>query len=231
MIITPEEAVYTETKNRDHALASLAEQAYERSQGHFTRSTVILNAPIVPWSSELVPPTLRTVVDYCIAKGAYKPFRGSTAGHFAVKLGPDEFLTSRRKTNFNDMGNVGLVRVKTKGDNEVFAEGGKPSVGGQSQRIVFAEHPEADCIVHFHCPPTQEANVHTAYQWAFECGSHECGQNTSRNLVDVGNGIKAVYLDNHGPNIVFPSSVDPQDVIQYIDTHFDLSQKSGGYQL
>jgi hypothetical protein len=64
-------------------------------------------------------------------------------------------------------------------------------------------------------------------QW-LECGSHECGKNTSDGLTDVGNGIKAVFLDEHGPNIVFNHKVDPQLVIAFIDKSFDLSAKTGG---
>ena len=37
-------------------------------------------------------------------------------------------------------------------------------------------------------------------------------------------GIKCVYLDNHGPNIVFNRNIDPQQVIKFIDEHFDLSR-------
>ncbi len=35
-------------------------------------------------------------------------------------------------------------------------------------------------------------------------------------------------LDNHGPNIVFHESIDPQEVIDFIDENFELSQKTGG---
>lgn len=72
-------------------------------------------------------------------------------------------------------------------------------------------------------------------QREFECGSHECGQNTSRGLGEFyladGSFIKAVFLDNHGPNIVFNSSVDPTLVVEFIDQNFDLDQKTGGYQI
>ena len=229
MIITPEEAVYHETTDRDEALQKLVEMAYLRSHLTFTRSTVVDAAP-VPWDSPLVPAALRTVVDYCIGQGAYRRVRGVTAGHFAVRLGPTSFLTSRRKTDFNDMKSVGLVRIETDGPDSVIAYGSRPSVGGQSQRIVFAEHPEADCIVHFHCPKREGSLVPSVSQREFECGSHECGANTSRGLASFGN-LKAVYLDNHGPNIVFSSSIDPAEVIAFIDENFDLGVKSGGYQV
>jgi hypothetical protein len=39
--------------------------------------------------------------------------------------------------------------------------------------------------------------------------------------------IKVVYLDNHGPNIVFNSNtVNPKDVISFIDNNFDLSKST-----
>lgn len=41
-------------------------------------------------------------------------------------------------------------------------------------------------------------------------------------------GIKAVYLEEHGPNIVFNRNIDPKRVIEFIDYHFDLASKTGG---
>jgi hypothetical protein len=35
-------------------------------------------------------------------------------------------------------------------------------------------------------------------------------------------------LDNHGPNIVFNHSIDPQEVIDFIVENFDLALKTGG---
>jgi hypothetical protein len=227
MVICPEEAVYHETTNREEALKGLLEMSLLRSHLTFTRSTVVSGTP-VPWNSEEIYPVLRNVVDYCIEKGAYKKFLGVTAGHFAVKLSENEFLTSIRKTDFNDMKSVGLVKVKTDGPDSVIAYGAKPSVGGQSQRIVFTNHQEYDCIVHFHCPIKEGSLVPTASQREVECGSHSCGLNTSNNLKKFGN-LSAVYLDQHGPNIVFHHSIDPQEVIDFIEENFDLTKKTGGY--
>lgn len=227
MVITPEEARYHVTKERNEALYGLVEMAKLRSHLTFTRSTVVAGEP-VPWSSDLVPAALRKVVDHCIARNAYKPFRGATVGHFAAKLSDNEFLTSQRKTNFNDLDKIGLVLVRTDGPDTVIAYGAKPSVGGQSQRIVFAEHPEYDCIVHFHCPIKRGSLVPIVSQREYECGSHQCGQNTSRGLKRFG-ALSAVYLDQHGPNIVFNRDVDPMFVIEFIEQNFDLSAKTGGY--
>ena len=229
MIITPEEASYHVSNDRLYVLRNLVEMAYLRSHLTFTRSTIVSGEP-VNWKSNLVPSSLRSVVDYCIKGGAYKKFRGSTVGHFAVKLSERTFLTSRRKTNFNDLENVGLVKIETDGPDSVVAYGSKPSVGGQSQRIVFQEHPDLDCIVHFHCPIKEGSTVPVVSQREFECGSHECGQNTSRGLAKFGN-LFAVYLDSHGPNIVFNKQIDPNEVINFIKENFDLSSKTGGYKL
>ncbi len=229
MIIVPEEGVYHETFDREEALRNLVEMAYLRSHLTFTRSTVKDGQPI-PWESELVPESLRVVVNYCIQRGAYKKFLGVTAGHFAVKINDTTFLSSRRKTNFNEMKNVGLVKIETDGPDSVIAYGSRPSVGGQSQRIVFADHPDTDCIVHFHCPKKAASLVPSVSQREFECGSHECGKNTSRGLQQFGN-LLAVYLDQHGPNVVFNKSTDPQEVIDFIEDNFDLTQKTGGYSV
>lgn len=41
-------------------------------------------------------------------------------------------------------------------------------------------------------------------------------------------GIYAVHLENHGPNIAFHKNVDPQKVIDFIEMYWDLSKKEGG---
>ena len=38
-----------------------------------------------------------------------------------------------------------------------------------------------------------------------------------------------VYLDEHGPNIVFNRKTNANKVINFIDAHFDLSAKTGGF--
>ncbi len=157
-------------------------------------------------------------------------------GHFAVKLSDTEFLSSIRKSNLNWIDKIGMVYVKTDGPDTVLAYGAKPSVGGQSQRIVFREHKGYDCIVHFHCPLKKNPifNIPIVSQREVECGSHQCGQNTSSNLKDFcieSTNIKAVYLDKHGPNILFNSKSNPQNVIDFIEQNFDLSKKTGGYQI
>ncbi|HTM68899.1 MAG TPA: class II aldolase/adducin family protein [Candidatus Binatia bacterium] len=224
MVITPEQARYHETTDRATALEGLAEMIALRSRLTFTRATVV-PGEAVPWSSPLVPASLRRVVDHCIERGAYKPFLGSTVGHFAVKVDEGTILTSRRKTDFNRLDEAGLVKIETSGPDTVIAHGFKPSVGGQSQRIIFAEHPGMDCIVHFHCPRKTASPVPVRSQREFECGSHECGKNTSDGLGRFGN-VLAVMLDKHGPNVVFARDADPEEVIRFIEANFDLEGRT-----
>lgn len=226
MVITPEEAKYHVTANREEALRGLVEMAGLRSHLTFTRSTVIAGEA-VSWTSELIPESLRTVVNHCVTRGAYKPFNGATVGHFAAKLSPTTFLTSIRKTNFLDIAKNGLAKIETDGPDRVIAYGAKPSVGGQSQRIVFTDHEDCDCIVHFHCPIRSDSQVPKVSQREVECGSHSCGRQTSNGLRRFGN-LYAVYLEQHGPNIVFHHSIDPQEVIAFIENNFILEEKTGG---
>lgn len=231
IIVTPEEAAYHETSNRKEVLTQLVDMAWYRSQLTFVQSTVIDGKP-VPWNSPEVASSLRTVVDYLIKGRAYKPFDGKTVGHFAQALSSTEFLTSIRKTDFNQLSEIGLVRIKTDQPDTVLAYGAKPSVGGQSQRIVFKDHPGFNCIAHAHIPlrPDHPDDIPIVSQRNRECGSIQCGEATSGGLKQFGN-LKAVYLDQHGPNIVFPASIDPEEVIQFIERNFDTSKKTGGYQV
>lgn len=226
-IVTPEEGVYHGT--RDELLVKLVDMAWSRSHLSFTRSTVVDGTP-VPWNDERVYSNLRDVVNWLVSEGAYKEFNGATTGHFATKLGEGHFLTSIRKTNFKHISKNGMVEVKTDGDDQVIAFGARPSVGGQSQRLIFQEYNDLDCIVHFHCPLKQVHRdaITVMSQWEYECGSHECGENTRNGLEKFGN-LLAVMLDNHGPNIVFSKDVEPEKVIDFIQANFDLSKPTNGF--
>lgn len=231
MVVTPEESRYYVTQDRNQALSGLVQIAQARAGLNFTRSSVVNDEPLVAWNSALVPNNLRSVVNHLITNGAYQPFRGKTAGHFAVRgARPNEFLTSIRKSDFNTLAQTGLVRVEAVGSESVIAHGAKPSVGGQSQRIIFKRYADLDSIVHFHgelkAQPKDDIPVRS--QWEFECGSHECGQNTADGLKEVRPGIFAVMLDNHGPNIVFNKNTSAEAVIDFIEDNFALGQKTGG---
>ena len=227
MIVVPERSRYCVTKDRDEVLRELVDMSFLRSRLRFTRSTVLDGVPSVPWESDEVPSTLRTVVNYCISRGAYKPFLGRTEGHFAVRLSEGKFLTSIRKTDINSIRKVGMVLVEVEGEDRVIAHGHRPSVGGQSQRIVFTDHIDVDCIVHFHCPLKLGSTVPIRSQREYECGSHECGKNTSSGMSQFGN-LWAVMLDKHGPNIAFSRNIDPNEVIRFIEDNFNLSGITDG---
>ena len=230
MVVTPEESRYHETTDRTAAIQGLVRIVKSRSQNTFTRSTVVPGALVSFQNDPRVPNNLRQVVNHLVERGAYKPFRNATVGHFAVRLDDGRCLTSRRKTNYTLPGGLDLVEVEYDGFDKVRAYGAKPSVGGQSQRIVFAEHPDLDCIVHAHVSMRENAprTVPTAEQWRNECGSMQCGENTSRHLVHFGGSIHAVMLDNHGPNIVFSRHAPAEEVIAFIEQNFDLTVKTGG---
>ena len=235
MIIAPEETRYCETVGRDRTevLEFLVKMTLSRMQNNFTRSTVV-EGDLIDWNGEMIPENLRTVVNHCIKEGAYKPFNGKTAGHFAVRLSESEYATSIRKTNYNNLNSTGLVKIVSKNKDEVIAYGAKPSVGGQSQRSIFADNPDKNFIVHFHCPMKEgsEDIIPVAEQWPNECGSHECGNNTSSHLreIDLGDGhiLGAVFLKNHGPNLVYGKDVPAYKINNFIDKNFDLSAKTGG---
>lgn len=226
MIVAPEETRYHETTDRDEALKGLVEMVMARKDNTFTRSTVV-DGELVPWNSDQVPANLREVVDYCVRRGAYKPVLGKTAGHFAARVDDKTVLTSVRKTNFNE--SLDLVKIEYDGLDKVTAHGAKPSVGGQSQRIIFDTYPDADCIFHAHIPmwDVPRDQVPVAPQWQNECGSHQCGQNTASNLKDFG-GVRAVMLEGHGPNVVFSRDTPAKDVIDFIESNFNLEAKTGG---
>lgn len=226
VVIGPEQTRYHEGGSFAEAARGFVEMIALRSGLTFTRATVVDGKP-VDWNGPRVPFALRAVVNHCVAQDAYKPVNGTTVGHFAAKVGEGEFLTSRYKTDFNQLDQVGLVRVETVGTDRVIAHGAQPSVGGQSQRIVFQEHPDTDCIVHFHAPTRVGSPVPVQPQRPYECGSHECGQNTSNGLARFGD-VYAVMLDGHGPNVVFHRDADPAAVIDFIEENFDLSSRPDG---
>lgn len=230
IIITPEEGVYGKEMSRDEVLDELVDIAFHRTQLSFTRSTVV-DGKAVAWTDERVPSTLREVINWCVENNAYKEFNGATTGHFAAKLGGNQFLTSIRKTNFNDISKYGMVLVKTDGDDEVISYGFKPSVGGQSQRIIFERYNDTNCIVHFHCPLKEDHidSIPVVSQREYECGSHQCGENTANGLGKFGN-LFCVMLDNHGPNIVFNDSIDPKEVIDFIEANFALNKSTSGFE-
>lgn len=229
MIITPEQARYSVTTDRDMVLRDLVEMAGKRSNGTFARCK-IEDGELYEFNSPEIPDSLRQVVQSCVDKGAYQPFNGKCVGHFAVKKPDGSVLCSIRRSNYNT--GIKMVKMITLNERETIAYGARPSAGSRSQWIMFNRNPNLDCVVHFHCPLKPGKQVSTRPQKFKECGSNECGVNTAEGLVPVSedDSIYAVMLDNHGPNILFNSKVDPSRVIAFIDEHFDLSKTTRGYQ-
>jgi hypothetical protein len=229
MIITPEQARYSVTTDREQVLLDLIEMAGNRSKGTFARCK-IEEGELYPFSSPEIPDSLRQVVQSCVDKGAYLPFNGKCVGHFAVKKPDGSVLCSIRRSNYNT--GIKMVKMVTLNERETIAYGARPSAGSRSQWIMFNRNPNLDCVVHFHCPLKPGKTVSVRPQKQFECGSNECGFNTAKGLVPVteDDQVYAVMLDNHGPNVLFNSSVDPARVIAFIDEHFDLSKTTRGYQ-
>lgn len=225
LIVAPELARYSVTTDRQKALYELVKMTVDRSRLTFTRTTVT-EGTLIPWDSDRVPAPLRKVVDWCADHGAYKPFRDVTVGHFAFREGPGVLISSRRKQNFNRRECRDLVKVVFDGD-KMTAHGAKPSAGTTSQYAVLSHFPDHDCIVHFHCPLKPGSKVQVKSQKELECGSHECGENTWKGMSKFGN-LAAVMLDQHGPNVIFSSKADPDEVTKFIDDNFDLSIRSDG---
>lgn len=231
MILTPEMASYGNTSDRFEVIHELAEMAVARSSNSFVRTNVIDEKPL-PWS--MTPKTLRDVVEHCVAQGAYEAFDGTTVGHFGYLPkdpiwgnGLDLILSSRRKQNYNIPGGLDLAQVYFLEDGTVQSKGGKPSAGVRSQFELLKKHDQFDCVVHFHCPMKDNSKVATRPQKMFECGSLDCGQNTSNGVVLFENGeIGAVMLEKHGPNILFKSNGDAHTVIKFIEENFDLSKRA-----
>lgn len=226
LIIAPELARYCVTQDREMVLQELVKMADARSRLSFTRTT-IAEGNLIPWDSDRVPAGLRKVVDWCADNGAYKPFRDVTVGHFAFAEAPGVLISSRRKQNYNRRACRDMVRVEFSGD-VMTAYGAKPSAGTTSQYAVLSKFPEFDCIVHFHCPMRPGSPVVVRPQFALECGSIQCGENTWKGMMRFGN-LAAVMLDQHGPNVIFSSrKTEPDEVIKFIRENFDFSVRTDG---
>lgn len=255
MIIVPEEARYGEGLSRMALLEMLVDMAMLRSGLTFTKTVMAnehrMERELIDFNS--VPLPLRQIVTWLIKSGAYKSVskekgRDGTAGHFAYlpesRNGGNDIktiITTIRGSNFNGLltGTTKMVKIITGNDddNTVLAFGAKPSVGGVSQKILFDTWADRGFtnIVHFHCPvrveKNEETNINIQSQKPFECGSHECGENTRDGLElieDLDDKAAAVMLDNHGPNILFRDDVNVAGLWKWIEQHFDLSDKTGG---
>lgn len=224
-IITPEEYKY-EYQTREDALKDLVEMSMNRSNLTFHR-TKLTKAPNVKLDEQIVPKTFKSVLDWVIKNNAYKPFNDKTVGHFAF-FKDETMFSSMRHHNHNLAFQDGMVKVTFENDVIIVHGMGKPSAGARTQWQLFKDHPNYDCLIHFHCPMKKQSSVNIRPQKPYECGSLECGINTSIGMKPINENIAAVMLSNHGPNILFKSTADPTTIINWINDNFDLTEKTGG---
>ena len=236
MVITPEEYPYEE-QTREKAISTLSEMIVSRLQLTFNRTSVVpgdkANLEAL-FDSGSIPENFLSVMGSLVLNNAFKPFRGKTSGHFGCKVRGKEFdrISSIRKVDHNMVFEEGMAKIFVK-EGEIVAMGGKPSVGEHTQQMIYDElGDKVHSIVHIHSPIRSGIDYipfKIKGQKPFECGSNECGTNTASGMENVGiDGIFAVHLENHGPNIAFHKDVNPQKVIDFIDLYWDLSDKEGG---
>lgn len=226
IIITPEETYYGETTDRNAALAELVEIFNSRLDGTYNRSILVPcdNTPI-----EKTSQTFQEVIKWVIENNGFIENNGNgfTPGHFCQKLGQNTFLSSQRKANHNEVFENGMSLVEvTNGDKFLVHGTKKASVGARSQWLMLENNPEFDCILHTHNPLKEGSLIPITPQKPYQCGSLECGLNTSNHLGSMASGeIKAVYLDKHGANIMFKSSSDPKTVIDFLKENIEVGIK------
>lgn len=223
MVITPEETIYGETTNREAVLKELTEIILLRNNLTYN-DTELNNVESTP--IEITPNSFQEVIAFLKDNGGFIENNGNgfTPGHFCYKLDDKSFLSSQRKANHNLVFDEGMSIVDVEGD--VFTVSGrrKASVGARSQWLILQENPGYDCIIHTHNPLKDGSKIPVTEQRPFQCGSLECGLNTVNNMGDF-DGIKAVYLDKHGANILFNSKNSSKFVIEFLKNNIDLGTK------
>jgi len=224
IIITPEESKYV-YKSRGKTLKELSRIILDRHDLTYNRTELVNIKNVIVDKS--APQTFKEVLKYLVDNNGFIVNNGNgfTPGHFCYKTSDKSFISSQRKVNHNDVFINGMTNVAVN-DNVFTAYGThKPSVGARSQWMMFEDNPGYDCIIHTHTPLKEASEVPVASQKKFQCGSLECGMNTVNNLANFGD-IKAVYLDKHGYNLMFKSSSDSQEIIDFINENFELGIKT-----
>jgi ankyrin repeat protein len=224
MVITAEESIYGETKDRKEALDTLAEMTQMRADLTYTRSNWIDDADASLYDA---PKNFIEVVRFLQKNGGFieNNSNGFTPGHFCYRTGPNTFVSSQRKNNHNTVGSGGMSKVSVGADG-VFTVIGrkKASVGARSQWLMLDKYEGYDCIVHTHNPLVALTEVKVIPQKPYQCGSLECGMNTLGGLEQYGD-LKAVYLEKHGINILFKSTTEAYKIIDFIKTNIKLGEK------
>jgi len=225
MMIVPEEAKYVETTNRTKAIVCLADMIIMRHRLTYntTKLRIASNYPMVETALNF-----QEVIAFLTDNGGFIEDNGNgfTPGHFCWKIGENTFASSQRKADHNKVFEKGLTLVNITNDSdEIIAFGSKkPSVGATSQRMLFKDYPDYDCIVHTHNPIKENSEMNQVSQKPYQCGSLECGNNTLKGM-RFKDGIGAVYLIKHGTNILFKSSDDPNKIIKFIKDNIQLGVK------
>lgn len=239
IIITPEESKYTYS-SRKETIHQLCEIIMYRHNLTYSYSKLV-ESPNIPLSE--APSTFQTVLKYLIDNNGFIVNNGNgfTPGHFCYrvkeptgvfekyenKFNKGGFVSSQRKVDHNKVFENGMsyVDLNFGGTFDIYGTH-KASVGARSQWIMFSENPEYDCIIHTHSPLKPNSGIPIVSQKEFQCGSIQCGVNTVTHLKEFGDNILAVYLDKHGYNIMFKSSCDPKEVIDFINDNIELGVKT-----
>lgn len=227
MVITPEETIYGETTDREDVLKELSDMIQLRNNLTYNHS-IFNEVDSIPIES--TPESFQQVVHFLINNGGYIENNGNgfTPGHFCYKVDDKSFLSSQRKANHNLVFNEGMSKVEVEDDKFTVSGRRKASVGARSQWLILQQNPGYDCIIHTHNPLKEGSKIPIAEQRPFQCGSLECGLNSANNLksFNVKNStFKAVYLEKHGVNILFKSSDDVNNLINFITDNIVLGEK------
>jgi len=230
MIITPEETIYGETVLRYSVIEELCEMIEMRQSLTYHRGEFIVGKDI-PF--ENAPENFKEVMGFLLDNGGYIENNGNgfTPGHFCYRsdvFESNDFISSQRLVNHNDVRENGMTYVTTAGMCKSFTYLGskKASVGARSQALLLSENPEYDFIVHTHNPLKKDSLIPITPQKPFQCGSIECGVNTLNHLGDFNDrNIKAVFLEKHGINMLFKKTTKSEDVIEFLKNNIELGVK------
>lgn len=221
MIITPEEAAYCVDTNRDRVLDELVEMINFRSGNTFSKSNFI-DSKNIEFSN--TPDCFQKVMRHVIERGGYIPnVLGFTTGHFGVRTGQYEFLSSQRKLNHNKLEEFGLCKVLVENNKLVVHGKGKATVGSRTIWELFQKFPSYDAVVHTHNPIKPNSKIPIISQKPFHCGSFECAKNVAENMLEFKDyGVAAVFADKHGANIMFRTSQASSDITKFLDENIQF---------
>ena len=141
-LVTPEESSYW-YNTRNEALDGLVQMVLNRVKGEFVRTTVV-EGNVISWNDTIIPQTFKDVFNHIRSNGGWhvNP-KGKTSGHFGIKINQYESICSIRKQNYNDIENVGMVKVITDDPDNVFGHKHffRPDFGEDYQNYLeFIEH-------------------------------------------------------------------------------------------